>query len=90
MTGEDKPCCSAGALRRIRQIEIDGHRIGLAMLDPLLEETIRLELPGEGSVGDELLTRVKIYNYIPPGAEEIYRKALLAEYRRWVTAHGND
>jgi hypothetical protein len=90
MGGEGKPCCSAEALRRIRQIDIDGHQIGLAMLDAVLDEVLHLDLPDEGSIGDELLRRVKIYNYIPPGAEAGYRRALLAEYRRKVTVHGKD
>ena len=90
MQGEEKPCCSAEALRRIRQIDVDGHQIGLAMLDTILEEILPMNLPDEGCMGDELLKRVKIYNYIPPGAEERYRKALLAEYRRKVMAYGKD
>jgi len=60
------------------------------MLDDVLEEVLRLDLPDEGRISDELLRRVKIYNYIPPAAEEKYRKALLAEYEKMVTAHGQD
>ncbi len=90
MAGEGKPCCSAEALRRIRQINIDGHQIGLAMLDAILEEALNLEFRDEGWIGDELLMKVRIYNYIPPAAEEKYRKALVAEYRKKVTAHGKD
>jgi hypothetical protein len=90
MAGEEKPCCSAEAMRRIRPIDIDGHQIGLAMLDTVLEEVLQKNLPDEGSIADELLRKVKIYNYIPPAAEEKYRKALVGEYRKRVTAHGKD
>jgi len=90
MAGEEKPCCSAEALRRIRQIDIGGHQIGLAMLDSVIGEIVQLNLPNEGLVADELLKRVKIYNYIPSGAEGNYRKALLAEYRTKVMAHGKN
>ncbi len=90
MPKNGEPCCSAEALRRIRQIDIGGHRIGLAMLDAVFEEVSRLDLPGEGPVMDELLRRVKVYNYVPPGAEETYRKALFAEFRKRVTVHGKD
>lgn len=88
MTGGEKPCCAAEALRRIRQIDVGGHPIGLAMLDAVLGEVIALHLSDDGAIGDELLRRVRIYNYIPPGAEEEYRIALLAEYRRQVKGHG--
>ena len=44
MAGEEKPCCSAEALRRIRQIDIDGHKIGLAMLDAVLAGKPSLKL----------------------------------------------
>jgi len=44
MAGEEKTCCSAEAMRRIRQIDISGHQIGLAMLDAILEEISPLNL----------------------------------------------
>lgn len=90
MAGKERPCCSAEALRRIRQIDVDGHPIGLAMLDDTLDEVLRLDLPDEGRIGDELLRRARVYNYIPPPAEDQYRKALVGEYRRKVTARGKD
>jgi len=90
MAGNGKPCCSAEALRRIRQIDIDGRPIGLAMLDDILEEVLREDLPDEGRIGDDLLRKARIYNYIPPAADEKYRNALVGEYRKKVTAHGKD
>jgi hypothetical protein len=90
MAAEEKPCCSAEALRRIRQVDIDGHRIGLAMLDDTLEEVRHLDLPEEGRIGDELLRKVRIYNYIPPAVDEKYRRALIREYRKKVSSHGKD
>ena len=53
------------------------------MLDTILSEVKALNLTGKKEVGEELLKRVKIYNYVPPSAEEKYRIMLLEEYRNY-------
>jgi hypothetical protein len=77
----EKPCCAAEALRRIRPVDIGGMTIGIAMLDPILTDVKGLKISGEKEIGDELLKRVKIYNYVPASAEPKYQAALLREYR---------
>lgn len=59
----------AEALRQIRQVDVDGIVIGIAMLDPIHTEVKRMKISGKKEIGDELLKRVKIYNYIPASAE---------------------
>ncbi len=80
---DEKPCCAADALRRIRQVDVGGIVVGISMLDQILPEVREMELPDEKEIGRELLKRVKIYNYIPASAEEKYRMALLEEYLKY-------
>lgn len=80
----EKPCCAAEAMRRIRRIDVGGVVVGLAMLDDILADVIDTGITGETAIGDELLKRVKIYNYIPKGAEPLYMAALLREYQNEV------
>ncbi len=80
---DEKPCCEAEALRRIRQVDVGGIVVGISMLDHILAEVREMELPDEKEIGRELLKRVKIYNYIPASAEEKYRIALLEEYLKY-------
>jgi hypothetical protein len=76
----EKPCCAAEALRRIRQVDVGGVVVGIVMLDTIIEEVTAMNLAGEKETGDELMKRVKIYNYIPARAEEQYRTALVREF----------
>ncbi len=80
----EKPCCAAEAMRRIRRIEVGGIVVGLAMLDDILADVIERGIAGETAIGDELVRQVKIYNYIPKGAEPLYRAALLRAYQNEV------
>jgi hypothetical protein len=79
---DEKPCCEAEALRRIRQVDVGGMVVGINMIDHVLSEVKALSLCGDKEIGDALLKKVKIYNYVPPSAEENYRIALLREYRK--------
>lgn len=75
------PCCAADALRRIRQININGVRTGITMLDESIA-AVREQNPGsDTAIREALMKKIKIYNYVPPGVEEAYTTAILAEYR---------
>jgi len=80
----EKPCCAAEAMRSIRRIEVGDTVIGLAMLDDVLDDVIGLNLPDKPAICDELVKKIKIYNYLPKGAEPIYRDALFLEYKNRV------
>jgi hypothetical protein len=76
------PCCAADALRRIRQVKINGIMTGIAMLDESIA-TVKAQNLSEGSaIREALMKRVKVYNYIPPAVEEKYAEALMEEYRK--------
>ena len=85
MKNDEKPCCAAEALRRIRQVEVGGITVGLAMLDDILDEVRGLHLASKDAIAEELMKRVRVYNYIPPAVTEKYRLALLREYEKKVT-----
>ena len=79
---DEKPCCTAEALRRITQVNVGGVVGGIAMLETILTEVKAMNLTGEREIGDALMKRVEIYRYIPTQAEEQYRTALMREYRK--------
>jgi len=85
MVEKEKPCCAAEALRRIRQVEVGGITVGLAMLDDIIDEVQELQLTSKEAIINELVKRIKIYNYIPSSAEEKYREAMYREYKKKVT-----
>lgn len=79
-----RPCCTAEAMRRIRQIDVGGITVGLAMFDDAITEVAELNLAKDEEIADELMKRIRIYNYIPKSAEQNYRSATLREYRHEV------
>ena len=82
MGSDNKPCCAADALRRIRQLSIKGIPTGFCMLDECIAEVKQLDLQTETEIRAVLMKRVKVYNYIPPNVEEEYARAILEEYRK--------
>jgi hypothetical protein len=67
MDSDNRPCCAADALRRIRQVPINGIPTGICMLDECIAEVKKQHLSGEMEIRAALLIRVRVYNYIPPG-----------------------
>jgi hypothetical protein len=82
MNNNGIPCCAADAMRTVRQVEINGVTIGLSMLDLVVAEVQALDLASETAVRAELITRVKVYNYVPASAAEAYAAAVHREYIR--------
>ena len=82
MENNNKPCCAADALRRIRQIPINGISTGICMLDECIAEVQAQDLKTEPEIRAALLKRVNVYNYIPQTIEPEYARVLLEEYRK--------
>jgi hypothetical protein len=82
MEYNNKPCCAAEALRRIRQIPINGIPTGICMLDECIAEVKTQDLKSETEIQAVLLRRIKVYNFIPPNAEGEYARALIEEFRK--------
>jgi hypothetical protein len=77
---DDTPCCTNEALRRIKQIRINGILTGIAMLEKSITEVKALKIADRAGVKKELMDRVKTYNYIPGSAYDAYADAVLQEY----------
>jgi hypothetical protein len=76
----DKPCCAEAAARKIKHLMIDGIPIGLSQLDEIMDEIKRMGLQSENEIGDALLKKVSIFNYVPSSASSEYESALVEEY----------
>lgn len=77
---EDIPCCQRDAIRRIKQITVNGEPTAIVMLDEIIAEVKGMQFISEQEVRNLLMKKVRIYNYIPLAAEEMYSKAILGEY----------
>ena len=75
-----KPCCAADALRRIRQVNVNGIPTGITMLDERISEVREFGFTDEREVREALIQQVKIDNYIPLGVQEAYTEAIMREY----------
>ena len=80
MEKDNRPCCTADALRRIRQVPINGIPTGICMLDECIAEVKLQQLSGETEIREALLKRVKVYNYVPPSVEQEYARVLLEDF----------
>jgi hypothetical protein len=76
------PCCAADALRRIRQIPVNGIMTGITMLDESIAATTELGLTNEKAVSEALMKKIRVYNYVPPGVDQAYTRAVMDEYRK--------
>jgi len=86
--GNDKPCCAAEALRRIRQIPINGIATGITMLDESIAD-VKEQNPGsDTAIREALMKKIRIYNYVPPGVAEAYARAIMEEYKKSVQEKG--
>lgn len=79
---DDIPCCAADALRRIRQIPINGIMTGITMLDESIAGVKEQNPKNETEIREALMKKIRIYNYVPKGVEEEYVRALMEEYKK--------
>ncbi len=88
--GREKPCCAAAAARAVRKLDVGGSQVGFSELDAILEDAHRRLPAPDGELRAALLERARIYNSIPPQAEEEYAEALLREFKRTYPEEGSD
>jgi hypothetical protein len=81
---DDKPCCAADALSRIRQVKINGIMTGITRLDECIAEVRAQNYGSETEIRAALLKKIRIYNYVPKGVEEEYARALMEEYKKAI------
>ncbi len=70
------------AAEEITQIVLDGVRVGIQGLREAIEALPPLAGRPEEEIGQALLAAVQRKNYIPAGAREQYRQALIREYKK--------
>ena len=85
MNNDKIPCCAADALRRIRQIPVNGIMTGITMLDECIAMVKEQNLTGDAAVREALMKKIRVYNYVPPGVEEAYATAIMEEFRKRMT-----
>src|SRR5512136_887960 len=66
---------------KIKKILIDGKETGIDRIDWILLDVMALGLDDEEKITDEIVKRVRRFNFITSLKEAEYRKALLREYR---------
>jgi hypothetical protein len=74
---------------KIKKIPIDGKETGIDRLDWILLDVAALGLADDEKITDEIVKRVKKFNYIPGRKEAEYRKAILREYRLLIAGGGH-
>ncbi|PKG32696.1 hypothetical protein [Methanoregula sp.] len=88
MNNDRIPCCAADALRRIRQIPVNGIMTGITMLDESIAD-VKEQNPGcDAAVSEALMKKIRVYNYVPPGVAEAYARAIMEEYKKSVQEKG--
>lgn len=66
---------------KIRKIPIEGKETGIDQLDWILLDVLSLKLSNDEAITDEIVKRVRQFNYIPTKKMAEYREAFLKEYK---------
>lgn len=82
MNNDKIPCCAADALRRIRQIPVNGIMTGITMLDESIADVKRQNPGNDSLISEALMKKIRVYNYVPPGVAEAYAHAIMDEYKK--------
>ena len=85
--GAGAACACASGIS-ITQVEIGGVSVGLVALEPIFEQFYQEGRHDGPGLDEEILKTVKLYNYIPATAEELYKDALLEEYEKFCRRKG--
>ena len=68
----------------IIQVRIGTYSVGMIGLAKIFAELRDLEITDGEELQNEILTRVRVSNYIADNAQDDYARALLREYRRFL------
>ena len=87
MAGDEKDgyyCTICGGIPpdqiKIKKIPVDGKETGIDRLDWVLQDVAALDLTDDERIADEIVKRVRQFNFIPSKKLPQYREALLREY----------
>ena len=76
-------CCGSGA-PRVYNLNVGGELVGLTGVEQAFVDVRNLDLTGEKAAA-KLLEIVERKNYIPESAAREYKRALLTEYKNFLT-----
>jgi hypothetical protein len=76
------PCCVADAARRVTKVRVGGNLVGVVEFRRIVDEVRAMGPMDDGETRAQLIRRTKIYNYVPPAAEEAYADAMLEEFNK--------
>jgi hypothetical protein len=65
-----------------KRVLIDGKETGIDHLDWIFDEVKKLKIGNDAVLSEEILRRVKQFNYVPTKKADQYAAGLLAEYKR--------
>jgi hypothetical protein len=65
-----------------KRVLIDGKETGIDHLDWIFDEVNKISPPDDAALTEELMKRVKEFNYVPTKKSSAYAVALLAEYKK--------
>lgn len=74
----------------VYMLSIDGDQVGMLGVEQAFQEVLALGTEDEEALAGELLARLKKRNYIPDGALDKYRAALLREYKEFAARAKKD
>lgn len=74
-------CCGPGI--PVTQVRIGGAPVGLVALKPIFEQLYEQGRQDGRGLDEEILKTVKLYNYVPGAAEDLYKATLLEEYQKF-------
>ncbi len=66
-----------------KRILIDGKETGIDQLDWILSEVKKLGRTHDDEIGEEILRRVREFNYVPTKKADLYVRALVEEYKKF-------
>jgi len=82
-TGE--AVCSCGSGVSVTRLDILGKTVEVVALPLLLRQFREAGRPPDEATARDLFEQVKVYNAVPPVAEDAWREAILHEYEREVS-----
>ena len=80
--------CACGSGIPAKKLIIDGKTVDVLALPLIFRKFGEAGRAVDETVAHELFETVKVYNFVPPEAEEIWRKAILREYAAYCKQEG--
>ena len=59
---------------------VGGQQVGIAFLDQIIEKALASECASEDELKAILLRELKVFNYVPPSAEDEYLHGIWVEF----------